>query len=82
MINFDIKKISDYHYNVIFKKTNKRSGAEETGTTLYSITLKNAASIITNMELVSKLGDVTLEEYMKEFHKVYKEVCKLLKKTL
>lgn len=88
MINFELKKSSnEVHYDLTFTKlVHKRSGelAEEPGDTCYGIPLSKVKLYITTVETQNRFGDknVTLEEYIKEFNKAYKEVCKLLKKTL
>lgn len=89
MIGFTIKKVSEDspHYNLTFTKiVHKRSGeeSEEAGKSLYTISLIEAKNKIAHIETINRFEDrdITLSEYMKEFHKVYKEVCELLKKTL
>jgi len=87
MISFELKKYSNFHYNLTFKKlVHKRSGeiVEEKGITLYSIPLYIVKVKIANADVESKLGDkdVSLKEYLVEFYKSYKEVCELLKKIL
>lgn len=89
MIDFTIKKVSEnsYHYNLtFFKEVHKRSGdiVKEPGNTLYTLPLYEIKNIIAHCEVANRLGDrnVSLREYLKEFYKVYNEVCKLLKKTL
>lgn len=87
MIDFELEKYSNFHYNLTFKKlVHKRSGeiVEEKGNTLYSIPLYIVKVKIANADVGSKLGDkdVSLKEYLVEFYKSYKEVCELLKKIL
>ena len=89
MIDFILKKVSENspHYNLTFMKTvHKRSGdvVQEPGETIYTISLDWVKNRIAHMETTVRLGnrEVSLKEYMLEFHKTYKEVCKLLKKTL
>ena len=88
MINFELKKSSnEVHYDLTFMKlVHKRNGelAEEPGDTCYGIPLSRVKLCITTVETQNRFGDkdVTLEEYIKEFNKAYKEVCELLKKIL
>lgn len=87
MIDFRIEKYSNVHYNLTFKKlVHKRSGeiVKEDGNTLYSLPLSYAKLQITNADVQNKFGDknVSLKEYLIEFYKSYKEVCKLLKEIL
>ena len=87
MIDFELEKYSNFHYNLTFKKlVHKRSGevVEEKGSTLYSIPLDVVKIKITNADIENKFGDkdVSLKEYLVEFYKSYKEVCELLKKIL
>lgn len=87
MINFILKKISEDspHYNLTFMKlVHKRNGevVEENGDTIYGIPLTEVKNRIVHVELSTRLNNVSLNEYIIEFQKYYKEVCELLKKTL
>lgn len=87
MINFNLKKDknSNLYCLTFMKMVHKRSGeyVEEPGETLYVVSSK-IPYLITFAEVSNKFGeqDVSLKEYLSEFHKAYKEVCELLKKTL
>ena len=79
MIDFTIKKISDYHYNLTFIK---ESGKPDN--TMYAIPIDVVKNKIAHEETCTRFGDkdVSLSEYLKEYNKTYNEVCELLKKTL
>lgn len=81
MIGFNIKKVSEDspHYNITFLN------GGESGKSLYTVTLKGAKNIIAHVETIERFKDddeISLKDYMSKFHKVYKEVCELLTKTL
>jgi hypothetical protein len=89
MIDFILKKVSEDspHYNLTFMRlVHKRSGdvVQEPGDTIYSISLDWAKNRITHVETINRLGDkdISLNEYLLEFNKSYKEVCELLKTIL
>lgn len=90
MIGFSIKKVSENspHYNITFTKTvHKRNGEEleEAGKSLYTVTLKEAKNIIAHVETIKRFKEdeeIFLKDYISKFHKVYKEICELLTKTL
>lgn len=82
-----IKKVSEDspHYNITFIKTiYNGEKSKESKESVYTISLKQAKNIIAHVETIEKLDDkeISLKEYMSEFHKVYKEVCESLMKTL
>jgi topoisomerase IA-like protein len=84
MIKFKLEKISEgsSHYNLYFgKNVNKRDGTTviEFVDKIYTISLKDAESLIANRETQNNFEDknISLKEYLKQFYKNLK-LCKSL----
>jgi hypothetical protein len=75
-------------YDLTFmKKVKKRDTGKfeiEPGNTLYGLTLSHALNRIVHHRTAKKWEEenTTLKEFLKEFHKNYKELIKLCRETL
>ena len=85
IVDFILKKVNNAYNLTLIKEVKKRNGsiAKEQGDTLYTISLDLVKNILSHIKTQSKLdNDISLQEYIFEYNKSYKEVCELLKKIL
>ena len=78
---------SDRYDLTFMKRVKKRDTGEfkiEPGNTLYGLTLSRCLNKIAHKRTAKKWEEdnITLKEFMKEFHKNYLELIKLCKETL
>lgn len=85
IVDFILKKVNNAYNLTLIKEVKKRNGsiAKEQGDILYTISLDLVKNILSHIKTQSKLdNDISLQEYIFEYNKSYKEVCELLKKIL
>lgn len=85
IVDFILKKVNNAYNLTLIKEVKKRNGsiAKEQGDTLYTISLDLVKNILSHIKTQSKLdNDISIQEYIFEYSKSYKEVCELLKKIL
>lgn len=85
IVDFILKKVNNAYNLTLIKEVKKRNGsiAKEQGDILYTISLDLVKNILSHIKTQSKLdNDISIQEYIFEYNKSYKEVCELLKKIL